>query len=84
MTDVKTINLTVWTSISKVMSELFNTLSRFVTASLPRSKCLLISWLQCFFNLVAFKIFPLPVILSNLIMMYLGLVLVLFLVLGID
>ena len=29
-----------------MMSPLFNTLSRFVTAFLPRSKCLLISWLQ--------------------------------------
>ena len=38
--------MTVWTFVSKVMSLLFNTLSRFVIAFLPRSKCLLISWLQ--------------------------------------
>ena len=46
MTTGKTIALTVWTSISKVMSLLFNTLSRFVIAFLPRSKHLLLSWLQ--------------------------------------
>ena len=45
MTTGKTIALTVWTFVSKVMSLLFNTLSRFVIAFLPRSKCLLISWL---------------------------------------
>ena len=49
MTAVKTINLTMWTFVSKVMSLLFNILSRFVIAFLPRSKCLLISWLQSFF-----------------------------------
>ena len=38
--------LTVWTFVSKVMSLLFNMLSRLVTAFLPRSKLLLISWLQ--------------------------------------
>ena len=32
--------------VSKLMSPLFNTLSRFVIAFLPRSKCFLISWLQ--------------------------------------
>ena len=42
----KIIVLTVWTFVSKVMSLLFNMLSRFVIAFLPRSKCLLISWLQ--------------------------------------
>ena len=42
----KTIALTIWTFVGKVMSQLLNTLSRFVTAILPRSKCLLISWLQ--------------------------------------
>ena len=40
MTTGKTIALTVWTFVSKVMSLLFNMLSRFVIASLPRSKCL--------------------------------------------
>ena len=43
MTTGKTIALTIWTFVSKVMSLLFNILSRFVTAFLPRSKCLLIS-----------------------------------------
>ena len=42
----KTIALTTWTFVSKVMSLLFYTLSRFVMAFLPRSKCLLISCLQ--------------------------------------
>ena len=42
----KTIALTLWTFVGRVMSLLFNTLSRFVIAFLPRSKCLLISWLQ--------------------------------------
>ena len=46
MTPGKTIALTIQTFISKVMSLLFNTLSRFTTVFLPRSKCLLISWLQ--------------------------------------
>ena len=42
----KTIALTRWTFVRKVMSLLFNMLSRFVIAVLPRSKCLWISWLQ--------------------------------------
>ena len=42
----KTIALTMWTFVTKVMSLPFNMLSRFVTVYLPRSKCLLISWLQ--------------------------------------
>ena len=42
----KAIPLTRRTFVSKVMSLLFNMLSRFVIAFLPRSKCLLISWLQ--------------------------------------
>ena len=46
MTTGKTIALTKWTFVSKVMSLLFNTLSRLVIAFLPRSKHLLISWLQ--------------------------------------
>ena len=46
MTTGKTIALTRWTFVGKVMSLLFNMLSRFVTAFLPRSKHLLISWLQ--------------------------------------
>ena len=39
-------NLTIWTFVSKVMSLLFNMLSKFVIAFLPRNKHLLISWLQ--------------------------------------
>ena len=46
MTTGKTIALTIWTFVSKVMSLLFNMLSSLVIAFLPRSKCLLISWLQ--------------------------------------
>ena len=42
----KTIALTRWTFVGKVMSLLFNMLSRLVITSLPRSKRLLISWLQ--------------------------------------
>ena len=38
--------LTIWTFFGKVMSLIFNTLSMFVIAFLPRSKCFLISWLQ--------------------------------------
>ena len=46
MTTGKTIVLTIWTFVGKVMSLLFNMLSRFVIAFLPRSKCLLISLLR--------------------------------------
>ena len=46
MTIGKTIALTRWTFVGKVMSLLFNMLSRLVIAFLPRSKHLLISWLQ--------------------------------------
>ena len=46
ITTGKTIALTRWTFVGKVMSLLFNMLSRLVITFLPRSKCLLISWLQ--------------------------------------
>ena len=46
MTTAKTIALTRWTFAVKVMSLLFNMLSRLVITFLPRSKHLLISWLQ--------------------------------------
>ena len=46
MTTGKTIALTRWNFVGKVMSLLLNMLSRLVTAFLLRSKCLLISWLQ--------------------------------------
>ena len=42
----KNIALTIWASVGKVISLLFNMLSRFVIAFLPKSKRLLISWLQ--------------------------------------
>ena len=46
MTTRKTTTLTIRTFVGKIMSLLFNTLSRFLVAFLPRSKRLLISWLQ--------------------------------------
>ena len=46
MTNGKTIALTTWTFVGKVMSLLSNMLSRLVISFLPRSMCLLISWLQ--------------------------------------
>ena len=46
MTTGKTIALTRWTFVDKVMSLLLNMLSKLVITFLPRSKCLLISWLQ--------------------------------------
>ena len=46
MTTGKAIVLARWTFVAKVMSLLFNMLSRLVIAFLPRNKCLLISWLQ--------------------------------------
>ena len=46
MTTGKTIALTRWTFVGKVMSLFFNMLSRLVITFLPRSKHLLISWLQ--------------------------------------
>ena len=46
MTTRKTIALTRWTFVGKVMSLIFNMLSRLVITFLPRSKCLLISWLH--------------------------------------
>ena len=46
MTTEETIPLTRWTFVGKVMSVLFNMLSKFIIAFLPRSKRLLLSWLQ--------------------------------------
>ena len=46
MTTGKTMSLTIWIFVGKVMSLLFKVLSRFVIAFLPRSKHLLFSWLQ--------------------------------------
>ena len=46
LTTGKTIALTIWTFVGKIMYLLFNPLSRFVIVFLPRSKCLLMPWLQ--------------------------------------
>ena len=46
MTTGKTIALTIWNCFSKVMTLIFNMLSKIFIAFLPRSKCILISWLQ--------------------------------------
>ena len=46
MTTGKTIALTRWTFVSKILSPLFNILSRLIIAFLSRNKRLLISWLQ--------------------------------------
>ena len=46
MTTGKIIALTRWTLVGRVMSQLFNMLSRLVITFFPRNKCLLISWLQ--------------------------------------
>ena len=56
----KTIALTAWTSVDKVISLLFNMLSRLVIAFLPSSKSLLISWQQspCAVTLEPKKIKP--------------------------
>ena len=67
MTTGKTIALNIWTFVGKVMSLTFNMLSRLVIAFLPRSNCLLISWLQSLSTVIlepkkikslTFNIFP--------------------------
>ena len=58
MTTEKTIALTIWTFVSKVISLLFNMLSGFVIAFLPRSKSFLLSWLQSLYNVQHSKVFP--------------------------
>ena len=55
MTTGKTIALTRWTFVGKVMSLLYNLLSRSVIAFLPRSKYLFISWLQSQSGLIPFS-----------------------------
>ena len=52
ITTGKTIALTIWTFVSKVMSLLFNMLSRFVIVFHPRNKRLLISWRQSLFAVI--------------------------------
>ena len=51
-TTEKTIALTIWTFVDKVMSLLFHMLAKLVIVFLPRSKCLLISWLQSLFSVI--------------------------------
>ena len=74
VTTGKTIALTIQTYVSKLMSLLFNTLSRFVIAILPRSKCLLFSWLLSPSTLIlepkkmksdSFHIFPIYLLWSD-------------------
>ena len=52
ITTGKTIALTRWSFVGKVMSLFLNTLSRFVIAFIPRKKCLLISWLHSPFAVI--------------------------------
>ena len=52
MTTGKTIALTRWTFLGKVMSLLYNMLPWLVIAFLPRNKCFLISWLQSSFAVI--------------------------------
>ena len=52
MTIGKSIALTIWSFVAKVMSLLFNILSSFLTTFPPRSKCLLIPWLQSSFSAI--------------------------------
>ena len=52
MSTGKPIVLTRWEVVGKVMSLLFNMLSRLVITFLPRSKCILISWLQSPFAVI--------------------------------
>ena len=63
MTTGKTIDLTIWNFVGKVISLLLIMLSRLVRAFLPRSKCLLISWQQSLFAVILepSKIKSLPV-----------------------
>ena len=65
MTTGKTIALTIWTFVDKVLSLLFKTLSQFVIAFLPRSKRLLISWLQSLFAVILEKIKSVTVTVST-------------------
>ena len=76
MTTGKTIALTRWTFVGKVVSLLFNMLSRLIIDFLPRSKCLLLSWLQSPSAVIleppknrvshSFPLFPPNIILLNL------------------
>ena len=61
MTTGKTTALTIQSFVDKVMSLLFNILSRFVIPFLPRSKCILISWLQSLSTVILEPIFSLSI-----------------------
>ena len=52
MTTGKTIALTRWAFVSEVISQLLNVLCMFIIAFLPRSKCLLVLWLQSLFSVI--------------------------------
>ena len=56
MTTGKTIALTIWTFVGKVMSLLFKILSRFDMTILPRSKFLLILWLQKYYSVIEMNV----------------------------
>ena len=66
MTTGKTIALTIWTLVGKVMCLLFNMLFRLVIDFLPKSKCLLISWVQSLSSVILkpkkenLSLFPFP------------------------
>ena len=53
MTTGKNIDLAIWTFVDKLVSLLFNMLFRFIIGFLPRSKYLLISWLQSPFTVMS-------------------------------
>ena len=81
MTTGKTIALTRWTFVDKVMSVLFNMLSRLVIIFLPRSKRLLISWLQSPSAVIlepknkvshCFPCFPIYTYMTSFVILYLG------------
>ena len=77
MTTGKTIALTRQTFVGKVMSLLFNTLSRFVIAFLSRSKHLLISWLQSPFAVILepkkIKFFTVSIVVPSICLEVMGL-----------
>ena len=65
MTTGKTIALTIWTFVCKMMSLFFNIFSRFVTAFFPRNKHLLIIWLQLLSTMILVCLFSRNVKLKN-------------------
>ena len=67
MTTGKTIALTRWTFVGKVMPLLFKTLSRFVTVFLPRDKCLLILFIYLFLSVLGLGFYEgfIPLVAAN-------------------